>query len=426
MPPGLSQARAAVIVRSNNDATATANSLPLLQQPQFRWYIAGQANWYASWGVRHVLFPWLVVVVLHESPDRVGIAQMAVLLPNLFLLLIGGAVADRSDLRRLLLISQAAALLPPLGLAALMLAGYLSYPIIVVYGLLLGLTIAFVNPARDTLMSRLAGRAVQRAVTISTGLQFGCQIVGVLLAGYAAKAGAPLLLLVQAGFIAAALLATWRLAPVPSRRDAHATSSHWHEILDGVRVARTLPLIGPIVVLMVAMGFTFMGWFLVILPVSIRDLYGGSAPELALANMCFMGGTVLSTLWLLRIGHVRRAGRGFVAALGVVALLTLITYLRMPVEAYYLCVLLFGAASGLMFAMSRSLIQEASPETHRARILSLFQLGYLGAAPMGALAMGYLAELTGARQATLAPGLLLAVILLWRAPGSGLWGRVSH
>ncbi len=413
-------------VSSNEVDAAAEPAAPLLRQPQFRWYIAGQASWYASWGVRHVLFPWLVVVVLHESPDRVGLAQMAVLLPNIFLLLIGGAIADRSDLRRLLIVTQLAGLIPPLALAALIAAGYLSYPLIVAYGLSLGLTIAFVNPARDSLLSRLAGNEVQRAVTISTGLQFGTQIIGVLVAGYAMITGAPLLLLAQAGFIACALFATWRLAPVPSRRDKHATSSPWHEILDGVRITRSLPLIAPIVVLMIAMGFSFMGWYLVILPVTIRDVFHGNAPEIATANMCFMTGTVAATLALLRIGHVKRAGRCFVASLGAVAVVILATYLRMPIELYFFCVFLSGIASGLMFAMSRALIQEASPESHRARILSLFQLGYLGAAPLGAMAQGYLAHFFGAHEAVLAPAIVLAAIILWRAPGSGLWSRVSY
>jgi len=403
----------------------SATDTPLLKQTQFRWYMLGQANWFASWGVRHVIFPWLVVVVLHESPDRVGIAQMAVLLPNLFLLLIGGAVADRSDLRRLLIIAQSAALLPPLGLAVLMAMGQLSYPIMVTYGLLLGLTIAFVSPARDSLLSRLAGNEIQRAVTIATGLQFGCQIIGVILAGYAASVGAPLLLLVQAGFIAAALFATWQLAPVPSRRDVLATSSHWYEIADGVRVMRAMPLVASIVALMVAVGFTFMGWFLVILPVTIRDTYGGGASEIAVANMCFMSGTVAVTVLLLRLGHLRRAGQALVLAMIAVTALIAISYFKMPIGIYYAVVFLFGIASGLMFAMARSIIQEASPDSHRARILSAFQMGYLGAAPIGALAMGFLADQVGVHVAALAPAVILGLAIIWLAPGAGLWTRVS-
>ena len=37
------------------------------------------------------------------------------------------------------------------------------------------------------------------------------------------------------------------------------------------------------------------------------------------------------------------------------------------------------------------------PATHRARILSLFQLGLIGGAPVGALLIGYLVALAGLR-----------------------------
>ena len=46
-------------------------------------------------GLHKVLFPWLVVGVLMESPSQLGLAQMAVLLPNLLFILPGGVASDR-------------------------------------------------------------------------------------------------------------------------------------------------------------------------------------------------------------------------------------------------------------------------------------------------------------------------------------------
>jgi hypothetical protein len=42
-----------------------------------RWYLASTACVLVPGGIGMVLFPWLVVVMLHESPERVGLAQMA-------------------------------------------------------------------------------------------------------------------------------------------------------------------------------------------------------------------------------------------------------------------------------------------------------------------------------------------------------------
>ena len=60
-------------------------------------FLGGMASWFGSWGMQNVLFQWLVVEELGASPQRVGGAQMAVLIPSLLFLMVGGAVADRPN-----------------------------------------------------------------------------------------------------------------------------------------------------------------------------------------------------------------------------------------------------------------------------------------------------------------------------------------
>ena len=45
--------------------------------------------------MQSVVFAWLVTLVLREPAEKVGFAQMALLLPGLFLMLYAGAIADR-------------------------------------------------------------------------------------------------------------------------------------------------------------------------------------------------------------------------------------------------------------------------------------------------------------------------------------------
>ena len=59
------------------------------------YYLVGTGTWFMAFGVQGVMFSWLVAMVLRESPERVGIAQMALLLPGTLLLLLGGSYADR-------------------------------------------------------------------------------------------------------------------------------------------------------------------------------------------------------------------------------------------------------------------------------------------------------------------------------------------
>jgi len=69
-----------------------------------------------------VMFPWLVAVDLQETSTRVGMAQMARQLPIVLLILWGGLVGDRVDQRRLLIVLQCGLVIPPLLMAALVMA----------------------------------------------------------------------------------------------------------------------------------------------------------------------------------------------------------------------------------------------------------------------------------------------------------------
>ena len=43
--------------------------------------------------MQNIVFSWLVTVVLHEPPARVGVAQMSLMAPSIFLMLLGVPLA---------------------------------------------------------------------------------------------------------------------------------------------------------------------------------------------------------------------------------------------------------------------------------------------------------------------------------------------
>lgn len=146
----------------------------------YRAYMASQLSWYAGHGLQMIMFPWLLVVVLHEPADRVGLAQMMFLAPSAILMLLGGAIADRGDGRRLLIWLQLVATIPPLLLALVIAGEGLSYSLVVAYGVAFGLISAFVVPTRDGLLNQVASNGLQRAVAAAIGCQFGGQILSTL------------------------------------------------------------------------------------------------------------------------------------------------------------------------------------------------------------------------------------------------------
>src|SRR5262245_45092871 len=139
----------------------------------FPWYLAGIASWFSSLGMQNIVFTWLVTVVLHEPAARVGIAQMSLMAPAILFMILGGAVADRADVRRLLVRGHLLVAMPPLLLAAATTQGWLSYGALIAYALAVGTLGAFVLPARDAILGRVAGKDLGRAVAIMSAIQFG-------------------------------------------------------------------------------------------------------------------------------------------------------------------------------------------------------------------------------------------------------------
>jgi MFS family permease len=345
----------------------------------FPWYLAGTSSWFASSGMQTIVFPWLVTVVLHEPAARVGIAQMSLMAPSIFLMLLGGAVADRADCRRLLVRGHLVAALPPLLLGAAIAGGWLAYGGLIAYALAVGTTGAFVMPARDAMLTRVAAGGLGRAVAVMTATQFAAQLVGIAVGGSAGTIGAPALLLLQAAVLAFGGIAARRLPAAPPMAGA-AARSRLGAMRDGLRAAAESSILVPVLIANLAVGVLYVGAFLVILPLVVRDGYGGGSGQLSLVSLGFWGGTIGSTLVQIRLGALRRPGRAIVVALFLGAGVLAAMAWPSPFPAFVALCLVWGLGAGVVMTQARTLVQSAAPETHRARILSLFQLGLMGGA----------------------------------------------
>ena len=386
----------------------------------FPWYLAGTSSWFASSGMQTIVFPWLVTVVLHEPAARVGIAQMSLMAPSIFLMLLGGAVADRSDCRRLLVRGHLVAALPPLLLGGAIAGGWLAYGGLIAYALAVGTAGAFVMPARDAMLTRVAAGGLGRAVAVMTATQFAAQLVGIAVGGSAGTIGAPALLLLQAAVLAFGGIAALRLPAAPPMAGA-AARSRLGAMRDGLRAAAESSILVPVLIANLAVGVLYVGAFLVILPLVVRDVYGGGSAQLSLVSLGFWGGTIGSTLVQIRLGALRRPGRAIVVALFLGAGVLAAMAWPSPFPAFVALCLVWGLGAGVVMTQARTLVQSAAPETHRARILSLFQLGLMGGAPVGALLIGYLAALTGPRGAAVYPATCMLLVLAGLLLRSRLW-----
>jgi len=360
--------------------------------------------------MQQVLFPWLVVGVLQSSAENTGIAQMSVLISNLAFLLVGGAVADRFDPRRLLILMHLAGVLPVGLLLAAVAGGWLSLPVLVLCGLGVGVSSAFSTPARDSLLSDVAGDDLERAVTGVTAVQFGSQTIGMSIVGLARWIGTEATLVTQAVVLAAGALFARRLPGRPAQKLTGGPRFSFAGMTEGVRFVWGSEL-RPIFILIGGVGLFFMGSYHVVFPHLVHGHYQGNVQQLSLLMMMFPIGTIAGSLVLLKRGGIRRKGRALMLALAIGALCLIAAGLGLPFWGAVLATLGWGLCGAVFMNMSRTLFQERAVGPARARVLAVNQLGFLGAAPVGSLLAGYTTASLGPNGSLIVLGSAMLVLV---------------
>lgn len=386
-----------------------------------RWYLTSSALFLIPGGIQMVLFPYLVAVVLHESATRVGLAQMAGQIPMLLLLLFGGVVGDRVDQKRLLVTLQTIMMLPPLVIAVLHGNDLLSYGVLIAWAVFGGTLGAFAQPARDALLNRIAGQEIQRVVILVIGVQFFIQIFGFAIGAMASSTGIIVVLCLQSFAMMCAMLATRRIPLDPAAGKRPPRQHPLRDIAEGLRMAWQSEAIRPAVIHAFSTGLFFAGSYIVVLPLMIRDIYGGSSEEIAFAFAANMLGSSTTIFWLMRRGGIERPGRALLV--GSLVSLSTLSILTQPLTepVFYFVIYLWGVCGGMGMTMSRSIVQEAAPESHRARLLSVFSLGMMGGMPIGSVLLGTCVDLLGPRNAVWVPVTGVLVITLLLIFGTRLW-----
>jgi len=372
---------------------ALMDTQPLRQRREFRLLFVAQAG--SSFGTRitYVAIPYQVFRLTH-SPLAVGLLGLAELAPLLATALIGGALADAHDRRRLVRLTE-------LGMASasalLLVNAALPHPrlwVLYAASVLLAAMDGLQTPSLDALVPRLVAReelpaAVALEATRGTlGMVAGPALGGVLVAA----AGLPAAYGVDVVSFGFSLLLLSRMRAVPPPPGAPRVSLRG--VLEGLRYARSRPeLLGTYVVDIVAMLF---GMPLALFP-AIAERYGG-AGVLGLLYAAPATGALLANLTSGWLGRSRRHGAGILGAAGFWGLA--ITAFGVAFGAggpLWLALLLLGAAGAadMVSGLFRSTIwNQTIPDELRGRLGGIELLSYsigptLGNVEAGAVASAF-------------------------------------
>jgi len=394
-------------------------------------YLFVQIAWFTAFGLQTVLFPYILKNILGVSGTMLGLAQMALAAPSVVFILLGGVVAERADGRTLLILFHILAALPAAGLAFVMQSNdHPAYWMMLVYAVTMGTVGAFMMPARDAILNEVVERrrnvgstiTLQQGVAFATLAQFAAQIVGLWIGGMAQGAGVWPLLAAQAAIVGAGAIAAFFLDRGRMiQSGGKGLSSVIADIAEGMRCVRGNPVLLSMVVSMFGVGVFVIGAFLVILPIVNADVYRHESGGLRNIFVTFWAGAFCSSVAISRFRKLTRPGRLLLIAQFVGSAGILIMVAGAPYWAFLTLVFVWGLAAGISIMMSRGIVQEAAPPHMLARVLSIYQLGFMGGAPVGAALLGVLADQAGPNLVILVPSIGMLAMIAWMAVFTPIW-----
>ncbi len=401
----------------------------LRRHRNYRLFFAGQVVSVSGTWMQNVATAWLVLQ-LTGSPFAVGLLVLCQFLPFTLLSLVAGVVVDRLDARRLVIATQAVSMVMAGVLAALTFAGAIALWEIFLLASLRGVVLVFDAPGRQALTFQMVGaRELPNAVALNSSLFNAARVVGPAAGGLlvATVGVAACFALNSASFLAvlAGLLAMRASELVPLERAGEPPTlvRGTLEALRYVRGTRTAAVILGSVLVVSMVSFQFS----TLLPVLAKQTLDGGPEVFGTVSAFFGAGALVGALM---VASRRRASFGLVlagaAGLGFVEIL-LAPQNSVPLAS--LLLLAVGLCYTLFTASANAMLQLASPDRLRGRVIGLYFLAFNGSAPLGGLVAGWLAAAGGTELAFAVAGVSAlatagAAALLIGAPTRRLVARM--
>jgi MFS family permease len=357
------------------------------------------------------------VYSLTGSPLFLGLIGVVQFVPVLGLTLVGGAVADSFERKRVIMVAQVVPLGCALALLASAVGGMVALPVLYVAVFVAAAAGAFENPARAALLPTLVTRAAfPRAVTLASTGQALAFMSGPASGGFViAWAG------IGAAYAAAALLLVVSLSCLvllrPERQAVERRAMSWTAVREGLAfVRRNEVVFGCMTLDMFAVVF---GGATALLPVYATDILRVGAQGYGVLSAALEAGALLTSLALVLLPPVRRAGRALLLAVAVFGAATigfgLSTWFPVSIAFYVVC----GMADQVSVVMRSTAIQLSTPDALRGRV-SAVNFIFIGASnQLGAAESGFVAALTDPVFAVVSGGigtLIVVAVVAARMP----------
>jgi len=377
-------------------ATGRRGTFRALRSRPFRLYFAGQVASASGTFVQQTAIGWLVLR-LTGSAGELGLVLAVGGVPSLLFGPWGGTIADRVNLRKLLIGTQTAYGVLAGLLWVLAVAGKASVAAIVAISVAGGVVQIADSPARQAFTASLVmPEDLSSATSLNGVVVNSARVVGPALAGVLiVTIGTTPCFAVNAVSYLAVIAALVMLRPLRSgARRRHAAGG----VREGLRYAASRQQLWLPLVMMALVGLLAFN-FPVVLPVLASRTFHGSGGTYGLLTTVLSAGSVAGSLG---VGFIRHPRRPYLMTAALAFGVFLAAVAGAPDVAVACLALLAAGAAGFSFVtLCSTTLQLHSSADYRGRIMALWVYVYIGTSPIGSIITGAIISAAGARAALL-------------------------
>ncbi|MET0502023.1 MAG: MFS transporter [Candidatus Binatia bacterium] len=416
----MSEAAAQPTARGHRIAAA----LSALRHRNYRLYWLGQLSSVLAQSMEGIAQSWLVLE-LTNSPLLLGFTGLAFAAPTITLTLIGGVIADRSDRRRIMILSQLGSAAIFFILATLVIIQWIALWHVMALAFLSGCIKAFDRPSRMALLPQMVPKEdLPNAVAMGGTIWQLNRLVGPAVAGimiYLIGIGPTYYFCFFASLSAVFLWLGIRFAHQPTAASSAGLLQH---MMDGLNFIRTHEIYYTFI------GMTFFNSafgmsYLILMPVFARSVLDVGAQGFGFLQSAGGLGALCGVLAVAIFSQSR--GKGLQAIGGAIVFGVLLIIFALS-KSYPLSLILayaLGIASQFYITTINTILQVNLPDQLRGRVMSIYGLAW-ELMPVGGLIAGAIAEYGGAPLAVLVGGAFVTATALGVAIGSPNMRRLEQ
>jgi MFS family permease len=356
---------------------------------------------------------------LTDQPIALGGIGLARILPIIIFSLIGGALADSSDRRQIIFVTQSAAALLALTLGLLTQFGHITIWHIYAITALSAVALAFDGPARQSLVPNLVpAKDLPNAFSLtSIAFQAG-SVIGPALSGIViAVWGQQAVYYINAVSFLAVIIALFLIGDVPQKIEQTTKGISLSSIGEGIRFILGKPIIFSTMILdFIA---TFFASANTLMPFVARDVLHVGVVEYGWLSAAQSVGAVSMAIIISQVRELRKQGPLFLGSLLIFGLATVVFGISTHFVLAWIALALTGAADGLSTIIRTTIRQLHTPDHIRGRMTSVNQIFFQGGPQLGEIEAGAVAQMFGAPFAIVSGGIGCIVgltLVVWKWP----------